>query len=402
VSIIKLSNGGALLEERRSFPDPDIIVRMVYRLEDIKYLKPRNASDVSSVVYFYDDRDYLHNLTHYTGETSDTPLARYNQTHKKSPWLPTIKYPLIGMAESLGEPWDTETRKTIEALCAYKMKELGFGVVNAGNQNWSHGVTIPSNVNGAYADSVARIIVEHQIAVLGLAGSDIKEIARSLGIIAPETQLTTEEPATLDSAETEFTVPNPSHLKCEEKFDILIKAGKLRIGEPLYVTHRMVSKSVILRSPSDVEYRDAHYEPREAIKAIAHEIFTHGVTTKQAEGWNGYNPLTSLAVERNNELIRIDALWNDVKHRVVGYSTQTEDVVDEEWLNLVLSSNLIGSVLICNEKEAEIGPNARILIDDKTFLSLTEFAEYVGGLSDAGYGDFKIRHQGEIYSITSN
>lgn len=402
MSVVKLSNGGALLEERRSFPDPDIIIRVVFRVEDIKYLNPRSASGVSSVVYFYDERDYMNSLTHYTGETSETPFARFRNTHSKKAWLQDIKYPLIGMAESLGTPWDIETRKTIESLCAYRMKELGFSVVNAETHNWAHGVSIPPTVNGAYADSVAKLLVEHQIAVLGLAGTDVRTIARRLGTLEEATELTHEEVATTDAAETEFIVQNPTHLKTEEKFDILIKAGLLRIGEPLYLTHRLVDKTVMLRSPMEVEYRDAMYLPREAIKAIAHEIFTSGVTQKQAEGWNGYNALTCLAVERNNEKIKIEALWNSVKHRVAGYKTEEPDVVDEEWLNLVLTSELVGAALICNNREAVIGEKARIMIDDKTFLSLTEFGEYVDGLNDNGWGDFKIRHQGEIYTIQSD
>jgi hypothetical protein len=133
MSIIRLSNGGSLFEERFSFPDPDIIVRSVFRFEDIKYLKARNASDAVSVVYFYGDRDYLNNLTHYTGETSNSPLNRYTGTHSKKDWCKSLKYPVIGMAESVLNPWDTDTRKTIESLIAYKMKQHGFATVNTDN-----------------------------------------------------------------------------------------------------------------------------------------------------------------------------------------------------------------------------------------------------------------------------
>jgi hypothetical protein len=405
MSVIKLSNGGSLIEDRYSFPDPDIIIRIVFRLEDIKYLKPRSASDVSSVVYFYDDRDYLANLTHYTGETGESPLQRFRQTHSKKEWLKSIRYPLVGMAESMGTPWDIDTRKTIESLCAFKMKTLGFSVVNSQTTNWSHGVSIPPTVNGAYADSVANILVEYQIAHLGLMGVDVKKIASELNGTTEDFSGVTEGRRTLDTDETEFIVAAPAHIKSEEKFEILIKSGLLHVGEPLYLTHRLANKVVTLRGANDVEYREGHYPPREAIKAIAHEMFSQGVTARHTEGWGGYDPLANLSVERSNEQVKLKSLWDSVKHRVTGYEfagdDETVEVVDEDWLNLVLSSELAGSVVICNSVEAEIGPQAHIIVGDNAFVSLADFAEFAGGLSSEGMGDFRVRHLGEIYTIQS-
>lgn len=397
MSVVRLSNGGALVEDRYSFPDPEIVIRTVFRLDDIKFLKPRHETDSASIVYFYDDRDYLNNLTHYTGETAQNPQTRFKNTHQRKAWLNSIKYPLVGMAESLVQPWDVDTRKTIESLCAYKMKTYGFDVVNSETMNWSHGVQVPPNVNGAYVESVARIITDYQVALLGLAGSDIRELT---GQSVEEMEFTVEAEAN-EEAETLFTVKNPERLRIEEKLDILLKTGHINLGEPLHVTHHLVNKVVIIRAADNLEYQGHSYSPREAIKTIAHEIFSNGTTHKQAEGWSGYNPLHMLAVERLNEKIKLEQLWNQVKHRVTGLQ-ETNDVVDEEWLTLVMTHNLIGAKLYCNGKESTVGPNAIIQADGKEFLSLVEFGEYANGLNDAGWADYSIVHEGERYTIQSD
>jgi hypothetical protein len=397
MSIIRLSNGGSLFEERFSFPDPDITIRSVFRFEDIKYLKARNASDDVSLVYFYGDRDYLNNLTHYTGETVNSPLARYTSTHSKKEWCKSLKYPVIGMAESVLNAWDTDTRKVIEALVAYKMKQHGFSTVNTDNINWSHGVVIPSTVNGAYADSVANLLVNHQIALLGLAGKDIHFIAETLGFVIDK------EPVYEADEATRLTLddfPNPHRITATEKMIALIKTGRVNIDEPLYTTHKFIHKAAIFRKPDALEYKGNLYAPRELVKLFAHEAFTEGLTVKQGDGWTAYDPLCNFAVERNGEKVRLLDLWKEVQPTD---SSQADDrTIDQEWYNLVISNGIAGASLTCNSKTAVIEDDARIRLDDSVYYSLTEFGEAVDGLDDSGFGDFAIIHNGDHYTITSD
>lgn len=400
MAFITLSNGGTLIEERFSFPDPELIIRTVFRFEDIKYLKARNSSEIASIVYFYDDRDYLHNLTHYTGETSNSPLSRYQATHSKKEWCQSLTYPIIGMAESVVNPWDTETRKTIEALCAYKMKQQGFNVVNADTMNWTHGVVIPPSVNGLYADSVAKILVQHQIALLGLSGTNIHEIAKSLGheveeeIIEPDDTII----LTLDYFKT------PNRISSEEKFRALLLTGQITAGEPLFTNHRLIHRAVTLKTSDSVEYRGVSYKPRDALKAMAHEAYTEGLTTSQVEGWKSYDAFGGFAVERDGERKTLASLWNKIKPTEFSTpgSEEPAEIVDEEWYQLVVSNGLAGSQLICNQVSAVIGEAGSITFDGQTVWSLTAFGEAVGGLQSNGYGDFTVYHQGENYLINSD
>lgn len=400
MSLIQLPNGGFLLEESFAFPEPEIVIRVAFRLEDIKYLSPKSSRPETSLVYFYADRDYLKNLSHYTGETSNSANARFNNTHKNKDWLKKIKYPLIGIVESSSTAWTTEMRKTIESVCAYKMKSLGFDVVNSSTVNWAHGVVYPATVNGHYVETVARLVVNYQLALLGLVGVDIFSIGEELGLYEIEKPTITTLNTDTDDEEL-FSVPNPNWLKAEDKFEILIRSGKIHVDQPLYITHRLVNKTVFLRSSEKVEYKENLYSPREALKAIAHEVFAAGVTTKQAQGWSGYNPLLCYAIEVDNELIKLDVLWNEVKHRITNAENAGE-IIDEDWYQLVMSNNLAGCKLLCNTKEAEVGAKGEIHIEGHTFYSLAEYGEYADGLNDEGFGDYKVRIGAELYDITSD
>lgn len=394
MTIMKLSNGGALVEERFSFPDPDLTIRTVFRFDDIKYLKAR-ISEMASIVYFYGDRDYYNNLTHYTGETQNSPLSRYKSTHSKKDWCKNLKYPLIGMAESSVTPWDMDTRKTIEALCAFKMKQMGFNVINADTINWSHGVIIPPTVNSVYAESVANLLIAHQVSLLGLSGFDVKALAKEQGYqFEEEEDLTPDE--NIRFSLNDFASPN--RIKAEEKFKALIKSGRIVLGEPLYTNHKLVHKAVNLRSPDSVEYRGVLYTPREALKAMAHEAYIEGATQRQVDGWSAYDPLMMFCVDRLDERVRLLDLWNEIK--------PTELLVDEapveaedEWYSIVMSNSLVGASLHSNGFEALIGENAVIEMGEDRFVSLTAFGEAVKGLDEAGQGSFTLKHGGEVYTL---
>lgn len=229
---------------------------------------------------------------------------------------------------------------------------------------------------------------------------DIFSIGEELGLYEIEKPTITTLNTGTDEEEL-FSVPNPNWLKAEDKFEILIRSGKIHVDQPLYITHRLVNKTVFLRSSEKVEYKETLYSPREALKAIAHEVFAAGVTTKQAQGWSGYNPLHCYAVEVDNEFVKLDVLWNEVKHRITNAENAGE-IIDEDWYQLVMSNNLAGCKLLCNAKEAEVGAKGEIYIDGHTFYSLAEYGEYADGLNDDGFGDYKVRIGNELYDINSD
>lgn len=399
MAIITLSNGGALFEERYAFPNPELVVRSVFRKQDIKYLKAHNASETASIVYFYGDRNYDQNLAAYVGETQVSPVQRFSNTHSKKNWFKNLKYPVVSMAESTINPWDMETRRSIEALCAYKMKQLGFEMVNAETMRWGHGVEHHPSVNVMYVESVASLLVNYQVAMLGLAGMDVKAIAALQGHFVQEEEIWDFSTAQAVVAD-DFA--SAKRMRSEEKMLALLKAGLISLNEPLYTTHKLVHRAVVLVGPDEVKWRDGTFGIRECIKAFAQEAFSTGLTSKQAEGWGSFDPLMNFAIERNEDRFRLNELWNQIKPTTESEVTEDEPDVDDEWSALVEENQLEGDEVLCNTKRGMIKEHGKIEYEGGFYYSLADFGEATGGLRKDGYGDFTVLHGGERYYLTMN
>lgn len=400
MTIRKLSNGSSLIEESYNYPDPEIIIRSVFRIEDIQHLKARNPSDLASVVYFYGDRDYNNNLTNYTGETQNSPYSRYKQTHSKKEWCQNLIYPFIGMAENKKDPWDMETRKTIESLVAYKMQQIGFNIVNHNNMNWSFGVTIPRSVNGVYVETVANLIVSYQLALLGLTGVNVKEIGVKLGHISEEIIPDyTEEP---DKLITLNDFNNPRNIRAEEKLFALIKTGKIHLQEPFYTTHRIINKAVIFISPTEVDYKGNIYTPRDAIKIMAHEAYTDSLTQTQTEGWSSYDPILGFAVERENERVKLNDLWNSIKPTELQNTNKNQETVDDVWYDFVDQNGLYNCEIKCQNTTGIIHEDATIQSQHLKYYSLIAFGEAANGIKDNGQSVYTVIKNGEQFTINSD
>lgn len=164
-------NGVMISEDVFSYPDPELIIRSVTRLEDVRYLTSLRGS--AGMVYCYGDRDWRHGLVNYTGETKNAVATRHATTHSKSLWLPQITYPLVIAVQPVGKDWDTDTRRAIESMLVYKKNLLGFDVANAENSTWRENMSTRPMEDIRYARDVVRKVIEYELHHLGMLGLDI-------------------------------------------------------------------------------------------------------------------------------------------------------------------------------------------------------------------------------------
>lgn len=164
-------NGVMISEDVFSYPDPELVIRSVTRLEDVRYLTSLRGS--AGMVYCYGDRDWRHGLVNYTGETKNAVATRHATTHSKSAWLPRITYPLIIAVQPVGKDWDTDTRRAIESMLVYKKNLLGFDVANAENSTWRENMSTRPMEDIRYARDVVRKVIEYELHHLGMLGLDI-------------------------------------------------------------------------------------------------------------------------------------------------------------------------------------------------------------------------------------
>lgn len=173
-------NDGAVDREELAYPSPELIIKSVTRIEDIRHLSPERPD--AGVVYTYGDRDWRRNLTNYTGESKTSVVARHSSTHSKAQWLKEMTYPLIISVQPSHRAWDTDTRRAIESMLVYKKSLIGFDVANFQNSTWEDNAALRTATDVRYVRDIVRAVLEYELFHLGAIGVDL-HLLKSTGVV---------------------------------------------------------------------------------------------------------------------------------------------------------------------------------------------------------------------------
>lgn len=213
--------GVRINRDEYSYPDPEIVIRTVTRLEDVRHLTSEHAD--AGMVYTYGDRDWKNNRTNYTGESKNAVSTRHTTTHLHSEWIKTINYPLVLAIQPVHKQWDTDFRRALESMLVYKKSLLHFKVANAQNSTWRSNQVLQNLDTIRHIRDIAHLILEHELFHLGLVGVDLNALEeRNEVVIVPG-----QDPETLTILQSEMVIRN----MIAKKKDTVVKGYELESGK---------------------------------------------------------------------------------------------------------------------------------------------------------------------------